>query len=155
MLDPFTYWSRVMRSWQMLGDTGEKLVKTASASRDVVAARTEIMQSAMLSPITADYGELARMVPEKVAAFSEAGNVISTAWWKAQTDGIGKAMRFSAASMTGRLTTPMDVAQFWADASLDTLRAMESGSRLGRDALAPVHRAATSNARRLKRTRTV
>lgn len=153
MLDPFTFWSRAMASWQMAGDTGTKLDRTATASHDVIAARTAIMQSAISSPMTADYAELARMVPEKVAAFSSVGNVMAEAWWKAQADCLALASRTASAGMTGRLPSPIDVVQFWTDASLDGLRAMESGSRLGRDALAPIHKTATANARRLKKRR--
>lgn len=151
MLVPHTYWSRVMASWQMIGATGEQLTKTVSASQDVISARTDILRSMMQSPMTADYAELSRMVPEKIAAFSLSGNAMMHAWWNGQADYLTLASRLASHSMSGRMPTPVDMARLWTDISLGALRAMENGSRLGRDALAPIHKTAAANARRLKK----
>lgn len=151
MFDPFSYWSRVADSWMMMNATGERLARTAGASMDVISARSDKIAEALRSPMTGDYAELSRMVPEKVEAFAATGAVIAQAWWKAQSDLLDSMSRTASAGTSGHLPTPFDLFRTWSDASYDLLRTMESASRLGRDALAPIHRAATSNARRLKR----
>ena len=70
MIDPCAYWTRVMSAWGSVGATGERLGETATASQAVIASRTNTIGAAMRSPLSGDYAELGRMVPEKVAAFS-------------------------------------------------------------------------------------
>jgi hypothetical protein len=149
MIDPFSYWTRVLASWRMAGATGTQMAQIAGASHDVIEARSDIMRDAMLSPLTGDYPELARMVPEKLEAFSAAGTAVMAAWWKAQSDYLAQTTRLSTMMTSGRIPTPMDVAEQWYRSSLDALRAVESGSRLGRDMVKPIHKTATANARRL------
>jgi hypothetical protein len=149
--DPFSYWSRVADSWMMMNATGERLARTAAASLEVISARSDKIGSAMRSPMTGDYVELSRMVPEKVEAFSAVATVIAQAWWKAQGDLLDSMSRTASAGVSGRWPTPFDLFRTGSDVSYDVLKTMEGASRLGRDALAPIHKTATSNARRLKR----
>ncbi|MBN8808428.1 MAG: hypothetical protein J0I47_09370 [Sphingomonas sp.] len=147
MIDPFTYWSRVLDSWRVMGSTGAMMARTLAASQDVIAVRTGMMRAAAHSPLDANYAELSRMVPEKVAAFSAAGDAVMAAWWKAQADGMAQMSK--AMSGPFRAPSPFSVAEYWGDVALAMLRGAESGVRLGRDAIGPIHRTATANARRL------
>ena len=147
MIDPWTYWARTMESWRVIGATGDMMARTAAASKDVIAARTVILQTAARSPLEADHAEIWRMTNEKAVAFSAAGEVALTAWWKAWADGAALAGKMTARS--SRVPTPFSAFDWWSEIGLGALRAAESGSRAGRDTLAPIHRAATANARRL------
>jgi hypothetical protein len=152
MTDPFSYWTRLMASWRLAGATGAQVAETAGASHDVIKARSDLMRDALLFPLTADYPELARMVPEKLEAFSAAGTAVMTAWWKAQGDYLTQTSRLTRMMTSGRVMTPMEFAEQWYRANLDLLRTVESGSRLGRDVIKPIHQTATANARRLRRS---
>lgn len=150
MIDPVSYWTRMLASWRMAGSTGTQMAETVGASHDVIRARSEIMRSAFLSPLTADYPELARMMPEKVEAFSAVGTVVMAAWWKMQRDYLTQMSRLASTMTSGRVMTPIEFAEQSYRSSIDALRALESGSRLGRDMMAPIHKTATANARRLR-----
>ena len=108
------------------------------------------MRAAIVSPLTADYPELARMMPEKIEAFSAAGTAMMAAWWKMQSDYLAQTSRLASMMTSGRVMTPIEFAEQWYRSSLDALRAVESGSRLGRDMMKPIHKTATANARRLR-----
>jgi hypothetical protein len=123
-----------------------KLAETMIASSAVIGARGKIIDHAMTSPATADLPELWQMVSEKMLAFSEA--------WLSMWMG-GLALSRSAAAQgqdaqrlmtSGRMILPSDM-----------LRLADRSSRAGADlvrsggkALAPIHKAATGNARRLR-----
>ncbi len=152
MLDYFSYWRHALSNWQAIGRTGERFAETAAASRDVIASRTETIGEAMRSPATADHAELFRMVPEKIAAFSLAGEAVMKAGLAMQADHLQFMQHLGAMMAQGR---PPSVSA-WFDlsnrSSAYALRTLEAGSRLGESALKPVHRTATANARRLKKS---
>lgn len=131
--------------------TGVRLGQAMEAAASVVSARGETIRDAASSPLSADLGELNRMVPEKIAAFSQSGDIImracleaQQAWWS-QSQAIGSMM------MRGRPATPGETLDFFSMLAGNSVRAIEAVSRTGRDALAPVHVTVTGNAARLRR----
>ncbi len=150
MLDPFSYWSRVFSSWQAIGLAGQRIAETATASHDVIASRSATIGEAIASPATADHAELMRMVPEKVAAFSQAGESMMRAGLAMQADYFRHMQHVGAMMTQGRPPS----AAAWFDLSNRSanyaLRALEASARVGANAVKPVHRTATANAKRLK-----
>jgi len=151
MLDPFTAWTRLMSAAFDLGRTGQNASATIAASQDVIARRTDIVAAAMRSPMTGDYAELARMVPEKVEAFSKGGVAMAGEWWSMQAAFMAEAQHLGGLMMRGR---PPSVAEF-SELSSRTMsyavHSVERAARFGSLGLSPVHAAATANARRLRR----
>ncbi len=128
-------------------------VETLRASQTVIDVRSEKMRDAVSSPMSADLAELSRMVPEKLDAFGRSANAVTRDTmamhraWTVQMQRLGRMM------MLGRPPTVSEAAVFANQSGAFALAAMTSASRVGRNALAPVHKAATGNARRLTRTR--
>jgi hypothetical protein len=150
MTDPFTAWSRMMSAGLDMQSTWLRGFETMEASRLVIDARTDMMRKV---PAPGDLAELARMVPEKVEAFSRSAQAVTRDTmamhnaWAAQMQRIGMMM------LGGRIPTITETAKL-AEQSMDyALGAMTASARLGKGALAPVHRTATGNARRLKRAK--
>lgn len=135
----------------------------AAASGEVISRRLELAASP--GALTPDgQAELARMVPEKAHAFSRAGNEalfhFNAIWLRAASDWLREVSL--ATTTTAQVLTARDPVQ--ALAAQQTYlaglaeRMSESGhnlfaatTALQSAALAPVHRTATANARRLKR----
>lgn len=153
MIDSFTYWTRVMSAWGSVGETRTRLAEIARASHDVIASRSVTIGQAMRSPLDGDYDELGRMVPEKVAAFAASGNAAMQAWWTLQAACIEQVGEVSAVLLRGRPPTLAELADLSSRSTMHGLRALETGSRMGRDVVRPVHRAATANAKRLRKQR--
>lgn len=141
--------------------TGQEL---AQASAAVIARRFEIMGEAMADPLRADHAELGRMGTEKVEAMAaSAGAACAGALDLAERAGrLAAREGVEAADCLARLAradTPFAFAAAQTDWAMGAWsRAMSDGwtfcgaalKAQGR-ALAPVHAAATANARRLKR----
>jgi hypothetical protein len=112
------------------------------AAGKVVDQRTRMIHSASQSPLTGDYRELGKMVPEKVAAFGEAAEILTREW--------GVWQRSVTSQVTGALTAePLTFASSqslygWVDA---VTRLWAAPAK----ALAPIHKSATGNARRLQK----
>lgn len=154
MLDPFTAWTRLMSAAFDLSRTGLKASATIAASQDVIARRTDILAAAARSPLTADYGEMARMMPEKVEAFSKGGAAMISELWSMQAALMAEGQHLAALMMRGRPPTLSELAEL-SGRSLDHgVRTVERAARLGSRGLMPVHATATANARRLKRNKT-
>lgn len=151
MLTPFTFWTRMMDATLELSRTGQRVSETITASHDVIGARSGMMRTALESPLEADYVELARMVPEKVEAFSKAGSAIATEWWAMQADLLTQAQQLGAMALKGRPPTAAELSALTASNIAHGTRAIERSVALGARAVKPVHARATSNARRLKR----
>lgn len=121
-------------------ETGAKSAATMNASGKVIAART--------SPnVSTD--ELARMVPEKIDAFSASGSVLAAGFWSMQSAWLAEAHHASATLWQGRPLTLSDMAAQSSRTAEFVLSAVEAASTLSSRSLAPIHRKATSNARRL------
>lgn len=134
-----------------LAQTGVRMVETLSASADVIASRGATIGAALRSPLDADHAELGRMVPEKLEAFSRSGSAIADAWWAMGSAWMEEAQNLTALSMRGRMPTMSELATLSGRTTAWSLGTIEAGASLGNKALAPIHRKATANARRLKR----
>ncbi len=78
-------WWNAARFWSDMWDAGSAMTRNglragemAQASVEVIDSRTRSMLAACRDPLNGDYAEFARMVPEKVAAFWEAGSASLT-----------------------------------------------------------------------------
>ncbi len=151
MFDPFSSWSRLMAAGLSMTGTGVRVMETLGAANAVIAARTPIINAAIRSPLTGDHVELGLMVPEKVEAFSHAGSAMVTAWWQAQSLWIGHMQHLGGMALRGRTPTPGEIVDLNNRMAGLTLDGIEAAARMGTTVLAPVHRKAAANARRLKR----
>lgn len=153
MQDPYKSWSRLVAAGASMAQTGLHLYETLGAANSVLAVRIPIIQAAIRSPLTSDHAELARMVPEKVEAFSRAGSLMIAAWWQAQSAWVGHLQHLGGLATRGGIPTGTDIADLGARSAALTLDMVEATARLGADSLAPIHRKAAANARRLKRAK--
>jgi hypothetical protein len=134
----------------------------AAAAGQVIAHRMSMGVSAMVAPHTADHAEFARMVPEKLDAFADAGAALLL-----RSGSVGETMlRYTVneAAATSKailslatartpaalVNAQVEYAQGWFDRALRQcwslgMLALHAQSA----AIAPIHRKATHNARRL------
>ncbi|MGL4542397.1 MAG: hypothetical protein ACRCUI_07800 [Polymorphobacter sp.] len=146
-----------------MADLARKHGELAHASGEVITRRLELAASP--NALTADgQAELARMVPEKAHAFAHAGTEtvfhLNAMLLRAGSDWL-RETGFAARATTQMLTaqTPAAALQVQQDYLAGLTQRMSTASHalvaastaLQAAALAPVHRTATSNARRLKR----
>lgn len=151
MFNAFDAWSRMMTAGWAMTETSMRMVETMGAANQVVTARSAMIGSAIRSPLTGDHRELGRMVPEKVDAFSRAGSATVAAWWTAQSVWAGEMQHLAAMAMRGRVPTSAELTALGDRMATVGLQSVEAAARLGSATLAPVHRKATANARRLNR----
>lgn len=139
--------ARLMEIGMDLAETSLKTSETAAAAGSVIAARMALMAAVVQNPLSADYVELGRMLPEKVEAFSEAGTALVNEWWELQSDAflfvVGCAMLGQRLSLLG------DVAELAERTSVQGARMAARAIGAGGIALAPIHKSATINASRL------
>lgn len=120
-----------------------KYAEMMVAAGKVVDQRTRMIRSASQSPLNGNYQELGKMVPEKLAAFGEAAEIL--------TRELGAWQRSVTTQVTGALTAePMTVASNqtlygWVDA---VTRLWAAPAK----ALVPIHKSATGNALRLQKS---
>ena len=127
----------------------------ACATPSVIAMRMARMLEAGTAPTAADRREMNRMVSEKVQAFTQSFVAVALSqqraqfeWWTAATRSAYAAwlMPWSATMFVpGRSRRPQRSA---------VERLLRSQAQVLASGLAPLHRAATANARRLARRRT-
>lgn len=122
-----------MRGWLALQET-------LLASQAVIARRSELIADAASNPAEADFAELGRMVWEKGPAFALAGMAWAKDWQALQTAWAGQMLDMVRVATGGAPST-----RGTARLNRAAARAMGAGGR----AIAPLHRAATANARRL------
>jgi ABC-type taurine transport system substrate-binding protein len=153
MIDPFTAWSRMVAAGLQMQTNWLRGMETLQASNSVIDARTGKMRDAASAPMQADFAEFTRMVPEKVEAFSRSAQAVTRdtlamhGAWTAQMQRVGLMM------LSGRVPTLAETSALATHSTEYALGAITASARLGGAALAPVHRAATGNARRLKRAK--
>ena len=141
--------ARVMQAGLDFAEVSTKTAEMAVAANTVIGERVALMAEAVRDPLTADYVEFARILPEKATAIHQAGAALLDGWWTLQRD-IGDYMIYVARAVTsGRPTEPRAIAEL-------AERTSVHGTRIGTTAidaagvvLAPFHQIATSNARRL------
>jgi hypothetical protein len=102
MTDPFTTWSRLSSAWFEMAETGVKASRMVETSRQIATARTDMIGTAMRTPLQGDYAELGRMVPEKMVAFGKAAGLVGDEWLSMQTAFIAEAQVATAMTMRGR-----------------------------------------------------
>jgi hypothetical protein len=153
--NPFLLW----------GTLGVKTMQMSTSAAQVIAIRTTRMAAAGLNPTAADKRENSRMVSEKVDAFSRAGQALATGTAPLLAGIAGQAFLasldlFNAAThLAASRTIPETMARQrrLADTLMRSAPAVHHGAasdataRLVHRALAPVHRKATANARRLQK----
>ena len=148
------------------GTLGVKAVQMSTAAVHVIAIRTTRMAAAGLNPTAADRREMTRMGAEKVDAFSRAGHALATGALPLVAGMAGGALRTgvdlvnAALHLAASRTIPQTMARQrkLADTLMRSTSSAQHGTaahataRLAHRALAPVHRTATANAKRLTTT---
>lgn len=119
------------------------------ASLDVMGDRLGRFGVAMSQGIAGDFSEQARWLPEKIAAFSGAGEIVAAAWWECQSLLSTQVKRNSGLSSRRRPASAGELTQFWRSSSVTALRLFGVAVRCGRDALTPNETVVTANRRRL------
>lgn len=148
-MNPFELWTGMLRDGAAITRTGFQLAETMQASHAVIDQRSRTIASACRDPLSADYAELGRMVPEKVAAFSQAGAAALDDFHAIQNETLAHWQQLMSIGLRGRLPTGAEMAAMTARSA----RVATRGAAAAGKALAPIHRTATANARRLQRGR--
>jgi hypothetical protein len=154
MLDPFTFYSRMISAAFGMAGTAQRASEMLNASGEVIARRTAMMGDAARSPLSGNYAELGRIVPEKLEAFSKANAAMASDWWAMQSAFITEAQHFGALAMKGRAPTLAELSELSSRHAAFALRAFERAGSIGGKGLRPIHASATANARRLKGSKT-
>ncbi len=152
MLDPLAIYSRMLSAGFGMISTAQRASETTDAARRVIAKRTEMMGATARSPFEGNYAELSRMVPEKIAAFSDAGVAMAGACWGIGLACMAEAKNVHAMAAKGRAPT---FAEWMALGSRNvnfTIQMVERASEASENILRPIHAAVTANAKRLERT---
>jgi len=156
LANPFLLW----------GTLGMKTMQMSAAAAQVIAIRTTRMAVAGLNPTASDQRENSRMVSEKVDAFSRAGQALASGAvplvagmagqaWRASWDLLNASAQLAASRS---LPQTMQRQRRLADTLMRSLPSVHHGAastaaaRLAHKALAPVHRKATANQKRLTKT---
>jgi hypothetical protein len=151
--NPFLLWSTL----------GVKAIEMSAAAAQVIAIRTTRMAAHGLNPNAADRREMKLMGAEKVDAFSRAGQAIANGALPLMAGMAGQALRTSvdllnaSAQLAASRTIPQTMARQrkLAHTLMHSAPAAQHGAaskataKLAHRALAPVHRKATANAKRL------
>ena len=146
MTSPFDLWLGLWKSGARATQTSLRFAEMMSASSEVINTRCGTIANAMRDPLNGDYRELERMVPEKVEAFSRAGAVMWTDVGALQAGAFAAWSQGAALMLSGRPSTMAEAATAWTRSAAMIERSLDMGGK----ALAPIHRQATANARRLR-----
>jgi hypothetical protein len=153
-LTPFDLWAGWMRNSAAMMQTGFRFAEMAQASGAVIDSRLKTISKTMASgmtsgdiPSVADQRELARMVPEKIEAFSLAGMAAFGDMVAMQAEAIAAWQQMLGMAMSHRPPTLAEIETLTRRGNRMTDRAVAASGK----ALAPIHRQATGNARRLAR----
>ena len=125
-----------------LATTGAEL---ALASLRVVNARTPMIVQAFSDPMRGNYAELTRMVSEKPLAFAQGASAGGPAWLAMAAESnryLAQAWKTPSFGLAPAMSASLGAFAFWG-------RMMSLGVAWQSAMLAPVHAAATANARRL------
>jgi hypothetical protein len=138
------FWIDAWKLGSSFWANAQALQETAFASHGVIDARSRTIDAAMRNPLQADMAELGRMVPEKLAAFGEAGSAMTKDWLEMQDDMLAQG-RDMMSLFTSWPPNGATIERIGRRGSGFALKMSAAGGR----ALAPVHAAATANHRRL------
>lgn len=147
MFDPVNSWMRWNDMALAMMTNSAKMSEVWMASGRVIDHRLGLVKADAGS--IAAQGELARMVPEKVTAFSQSGWAAMFGWWAMQGDmmRLGQEMATSA----WRMQPPSPKAMRASMAR--TQRIAGKMTKTATAMVTPVHKTVTANDRRLKKTR--
>lgn len=137
--DMFRLWNRGLEAQRMLAETW-------SSAASVVSHRSGTIAEAIENPMAGNYRELTQMVGEKVDAMSESAGAVIVDWgqWQRLWSAHASSMMGAFSAVNGSLLAAQRVAN---SGEKLTSHALSSSVR----ALAPIHRRATANERRLSR----
>ena len=155
---------KLTRTFATAAATTLKGNELAVASGEVIARRMALGAAALADPMTADHVEFSRMVPEKMAALSAVAAIVQ----RRSAAVIAEMARYAASEATialraageiARCRTPADIAAaqsrfvlgWFARTVSQSLALGALAMSAGGAMLVPVHRAATDNAKRLRR----
>lgn len=143
-------WAELMKAGYGMVSTSLQASEMMVASGSVIGARMTIMGDAARRPLEADYAEIGSMVLEKAVAVSKVNQALVAQWSAMLRDASEQADHLGALVLRGRPLGAGDLsglAERWlAHGTRMMTRTMDAGGL----ALAPMHKAATANARRLK-----
>lgn len=142
-------WSSVWRDMAIAAETGRRVQAVSMASLDVMAARLEWFGEGVGQGPAGDFSEQARWLPEKIAAFTAAGEVVSAAWWNGQGLLATQVKRNVDVMSRRRPVSAAELAEFWRSSTVTGLRLFGMAVRCGRDALTPIEAVVAANRRRL------
>ncbi|WBO22851.1 hypothetical protein [Sphingomonas abietis] len=136
-----------MRSSAAIAQTGFRFAEMAQASQVVIGSRTRTIMASTQGANGADQRELARMLPEKIEAFSLAGMAAFGDMVALQGEAFAAWRQLAGMAMSGRVPTATEIETLARHGHRMADRAISASGK----ALAPIHRQATGNARRLSR----
>lgn len=155
---------RVAANTRSAGQTALDGGELMRASGDVIAARMEIMAAGLADPSKIDLTEISLMSSEKVAALSASAiaagrtlNRMGQTLTQTALDEAAIASRAATAMAGAKSPGAFATAQFnyamgwWGRAAGQALSLNTQMLKVQADALAPIHKAAVANARRLKK----
>ncbi|RVT39635.1 hypothetical protein [Sphingobium algorifonticola] len=120
-------------------------VETMSSARSVIEMRMPLISATLIDPFNADQRELTRMLTEKTSAFGRSQRSIASARERLRKTGGANARAFGRLWEGGWLNWSA-----WTQVAERNLEIWATLAALPTAALAPVHSAATMNARRLR-----
>lgn len=142
-------WAELMRAGVGMVGTSLRASEMMVASGSVIGARMSIMGTAARRPLDGDYAEIGGMVIEKAVAVTKINQALVDQWSAMLRDASEQASHLGGLVLGGRPLSVGDLswlAERWlAHGTRMITRTMETGGL----ALAPMHEAATENARRL------
>lgn len=129
--------------------TSLQMNEMMAASGSVIGARLTIMGKAASCPAKADYAEIGGMVQEKLIAMSQVNQALLAQWATMLAETSDRTKHLGSLLFSGRLVSARGLSDFgeaWlAHGTRMITRSMDAGGL----ALAPVHKQATANAKRL------
>ena len=149
MTASISHWGELMKASLDLVHTTVRTNEMLAASGTVIASRLGSMAGAVRNPWGNDRVELARMVPEKVSAFSEAGSALAKHWAAVIESASRDVSEVSSLLLNGRLLGPAELARMATRTAALNTSLVASALKSGSVVLAPIHKQATANARRL------
>ena len=162
--NPYAAWMNAATSASQAGASLLKATELAVAATSVIGRRSWLGVQGAADPVNADYAELARLAPEKLDAFARSGAAVMAQFWEMQREVASLWVSqvdagWKLALAMWQLPLPHHAGQLHADWVAGTVdRAASSAhsiagraSRLHDHAIAPIHRTAARNARRLAR----
>ena len=149
---------------RVAGTNARKSSELAVAASQVIAKRVALAAAAVIDPLNADHVEFAKIIPEKTMAFSKAGMT----WFQGSGEAAERMASFAATELAITAKAAVAIASCRTSAGIIAVQSRFATAWFSRvlaqsivlgslamrsqgAAMAPIYRAATANARRLKR----